>query len=278
MEQPGWVPRGIDVDQPSIARVYDCYLGGFHNFTADRALVEQIRKVLPAAPLFARANRTFLTSAVRYCVQQGVTQFLDLGSGIPTVGNVHEVARKADPRARVVYVDSDPVAVAHSEAILDGDEDATIIEADLREPKRIIDNPETRRLLDLDRPVALLMVAVLHFIPDSDDPGSLVDEFAAQLAPGSYLIASHGTNDGPTDGQFTTVTNMYRQTVAAVTMRPRAEIRSLFRDFELIPPGLTWVSQWRPPTETADALEPEKLFGAYSGVGYKHPGQPRATA
>jgi SAM-dependent methyltransferase len=277
MEQPGWVPRGIDVDQPSIARVYDCYLGGFHNFTADRALVEQIRRVLPGAPLFARASRTFLTSAVRYCVQRGVNQFLDLGSGIPTVGNVHEVARKADPSARVVYVDSDPVAVAHSEAILDGDEHATIVEADIREPKRVIDDPATRRLLDFDRPVALLLVAVLHFIPDSDDPGGLVDQFTAQLAPGSYLIISHGTNDGPEDPRFTTVTNMYRHTVAAVTMRPKAEVRALFRDFELVPPGLTWVSQWRPPAETVESAEPETLFGAYGGVGYRSGDQQRVV-
>jgi hypothetical protein len=278
MERPGWVPRGIDVDQPSIARVYDCYLGGFHNFTADRALVDEIRRALPGAPLFARANRTFLTSAVRHCVQQGVTQFLDLGSGIPTVGNVHEVARKADPRARVVYVDSDPVAVAHSEAILDGDELAIIVEADLREPKRILEDPAVRKLLDFDRPIALLMVAVLHFIGDSEDPAGIVDEFAAPLVPGSYFIMSHATNDGPDDPQLTNVANMYRQTVAALTMRTRAEVLALFRDFDLIPPGLTWVSQWRSIVEAPDTIEPEKLYGIYSGVGCKRGGQLRATS
>ncbi len=269
MERPDWVPRGIDVDQPSIARVYDCYLGGFHNFAADRALVAEIRKVLPAAPLFARANRTFLTSAVRYCVQAGITQFVDLGSGIPTVGNVHEVARKADPRARVVYVDSDPVAVAHSEAILGEDEQATVIHADLREPKRIQEDPAVHRLIDFDRPVALLMVAVLHFIPDSDDPAGIIGEFAAPLVPGSYLIISHGTDDGPVSAQFTNATNMYRQGVAAVTMRPRDEVAALFGDFELVPPGLTWVAQWRPASEAEDVAVPETLFGAYAGVGRK---------
>jgi SAM-dependent methyltransferase len=269
MERPDWVPRGIDVDQPSIARVYDCYLGGFHNFTADRALVEQIRKVLPGAPLFARANRTFLTSAVRFCVQAGITQFLDIGSGIPTVGNVHEVARRADPQARVVYVDSDPVAVAHSEAILGDDAQAAVIQADLREPGRILQDPMVHKLLDFDRPIAMLMVAVLHFIPDSEDPAGIIDEFAASLAPGSHLIISHGTDDGPVEDQFATVTTMYQQTVAAVTMRSRDEVAKLFRDFDLVPPGLTWVSQWRPAAEAEDIAAEETLYGSYAGVGRK---------
>jgi hypothetical protein len=269
MERPGWVPRGIDVDQPSVARVYDCYLGGFHNFTADRALVEEIRKIMPAAPLYARANRAFLTNAVRFCVRNGITQFLDIGSGIPTVGNVHEVARHADPQARVVYVDSDPVAVSHSEAILADDEQVTIVQADLREPSRILTDPAVLKLLDFDKPVALLMVGVLHFIPDSDDPAGIIGEYAARLASGSYLILSHGTDDGPVDPEFTTVTNMYRDTVAAVTMRSRDEVAALFRGVELIPPGLTWVSQWRPEVGTEDAAGPERLYGVYAGVGRK---------
>jgi hypothetical protein len=269
MERPSWAPAGIDINRPSIARVYDCSLGGFHNFTSDRQLVEQMREMMPEALLMARANRAFLTRAVRYCLQAGVRQFLDIGSGIPTSGNVHEVARRLDPLSRVVYVDSDPVAVAHSQAILGDDDKAAMIQADLREPKLILEDPAVHRLLDFNQPLALMMVAVLHFIPDEEDPRGLIDQFAGRLADGSYFIMSHGTNDGPPRAQMNQVTNLYRKAVADATMRSRDEVLALFGGFDLVPPGVTWPDQWVQPGEDDPPTRTEPLCGYYAGVGRK---------
>jgi hypothetical protein len=269
MERPAWAPAGIDVDRPSIARVYDCSLGGFHNFTSDRQLVDKMREMMPEALLMARANRAFLTRAVRFCLQAGVRQFLDIGSGIPTSGNVHEVARQIDPGSRVVYVDSDPVAVAHSQAILGADDKAAMIEADLREPKRILQDPAVRRLINFDEPLALMMVAVLHFIRDEEDPAGMIDQFAEPLAAGSYLILSHGTADGPPQAQMNRVTDLYRRSVADPTMRSRDDVVALFGGFELIPPGVTWPDQWVQSEEDAPRPGAEPLCGYYAGVGRK---------
>jgi S-adenosyl methyltransferase len=268
MERPSWAPAGIDLTQPSIARVYDYSLGGFHNFAADRAVVERTLQMMPGALAMSRANRTFLNRAVRYCSGVGIRHFLDIGSGIPTSGNVHEIARDLDPGAQVVYVDCDPVAVAHSEAILGADPNAAVIQADMRDPKRILDNPAVRRMIDLDQPVALLLVAVLHFIPDSEDPLGLVDQFVGALPAGSYLVLSHGTNDGPRGDEIDQVQSMYRQVVADLAIRPRDQVLNLFHSVELVPPGLTWVAQWAQPGD-GPAPEHEQVFGAYGGVGRK---------
>jgi SAM-dependent methyltransferase len=266
MERPSWAPAGIDLNQPSIARVYDCALGGFHNFAADRAVVERVREVMPNALAMTRANRDFLTRAVRYCIGAGIRQFLDIGSGIPTSGNVHEIARELAPGARVIYVDRDPVAIAHSAAILRGDPHAAVIQADLRNPKQILDDPTVRGLIDFDQPVALLLVSVLPFIPDSEDPLGLVDQFVGALPAGSYLVLSHVTNDGPIGAEMDQVQSMYRQVVADVVSRPRDEVLSMFRGVELVPPGLTWVAQWAQPD---DGPVPEQVYGGYGGVGRK---------
>jgi hypothetical protein len=268
VERPDWAPAGIDIDRPSIARVYDCFLGGSHNFACDRQVVQRMQELTPNALQTARANREFLARAVRYCVQAGVRQFLDIGSGIPTVGNVHEVARQIDPAARVLYVDSDAVAVAHSEAILHDDDTAAVIEADLREPRRILQHPAARGLLNLDQPLGLVMVAVLHFIPDSEDPAGLIDQFAGPMAPGSHLVLSHGTTDGPLSATMGRVADTYRQTVGSVTARSREEVLALFNGFDLVPPGLTWAADWAPPGSAPPPL-PEPLYGNYAGVGRK---------
>jgi hypothetical protein len=269
MERPSWAPAGIDIARPSIARVYDCSLGGFHNFTSDRQLVEKMREMMPEALLMARANRGFLTRAVRYCLRAGVEQFLDIGSGIPTSGNVHEVARRINPDSRVVYVDSDPVAVAHSQAILGDDDKAAMVEADLREPKRILEDPAVQRLIDFDQPLGLMMVAVLHFIADEEDPAGLLDQFATRMVPGSYLIMSHGTADGPPGSQMTAVTNLYRQTVADNTMRSKAQVEALFAGFDLLPPGVTWPDEWVQSDEDEAPERSQPLCGYYAGVGRK---------
>jgi hypothetical protein len=268
MERPSWAPAEIDLNQPSIARVYDCSLGGFHNFAADRAVVERVRQVMPNVLAMARANRTFLNRAVRYCIGAGIRQFLDIGSGIPTSGNVHEIARELAPDAQVIYVDCDPVAVAHSSAILGADPHAAVVQADLRSPKRILDDPTVRRLIDFDQPVALLLVAVLPFIPDSDDPPGLVDQFVGALPAGSYLVLSHATKDGPSGDEMEHVTSMYRRVVADVVARPRDQVLSMFRGVELVSPGLTWVAQWAQPGD-GPVLEQEQVYGGYGGVGRK---------
>jgi hypothetical protein len=170
MERPDWAPEGVDLDRPSAARVYDYFLGGAHNFAVDRELAEQIARMTPNIGDTMRANRSFLRRAVRFLVGEGITQFLDIGSGISTVGNVHEVAQQADPRSVVVYVDVDPIAASHSSAILAGNPQTAVVQADARDTDRILFDPQVRRLLDFSKPVAVLLLGVLHFIPDSDDP------------------------------------------------------------------------------------------------------------
>ena len=162
MERPSWAPEDIDLERPSVARVYDFYLGGSHNFAVDRELGRRVIETFPLLPKTLQENRAFLRRAVRFCVEAGIRQFLDIGSGIPTVGNVHEVAQQVDPTIKVVYVDIDPVAVAHSRAILKGNEYATAIRADFRQPEVILSHPELQRLIDLRQPVALLLVALLR--------------------------------------------------------------------------------------------------------------------
>jgi hypothetical protein len=196
MHRPSWVPAEVDLSRPSAARVYDYYLGGSHNLEVDRRMAREAISLWPDLPEIMQTNRAFLRRSVRYLTGQGITQFLDVGSGIPTVGNVHEAARQADPRARVVYVDSDPLAVAHSRAILAGDEHPAVVHADVREPETILWDPTVRTTLDLDRPIAVLMVAVLHFVSDEHDPFGAVARVRDRLAPGSHLVLSHASAEG----------------------------------------------------------------------------------
>ena len=178
---PDWVPEGIDVTKPSVARVYDYALGGVHSFAVDREFLRAVEAMLPDVRAVCRANRAFLHRAVRVLVEVGIRQFLDIGSGIPTAGNVHEIAQQAAPEARVVYVDIDPVAVAHSRLILAGNDRAAAIQEDLRHPEAIIGHPATQRLLDFDQPVGLILGVVLSVIPDEDDPHALVARYRDAL-------------------------------------------------------------------------------------------------
>ena len=265
MERPSWVPAGIDLDRPNAARMYDYALGGSHNFAVDRAMVEKVEEMMPGASLVAHVNRAFLHRAVRFLLAAGVRQFLDLGSGIPTVGNVHEVAQAIDPRSRVAYVDVDPVAVAHSRTILVDNEYATAVHGDARRPADILADPEVTRLLDLTQPVAVLLIAVLHFVPDADDPAGLVAQLYDRVAPGSYLAISHGCpDDNPTAAA--SVRQAYQQTATPLTLRTRPEVERLFDRFELVEPGVTGVTAWRP--EATERAEPERRE-MVAGVGRK---------
>lgn len=265
MGKPEWVPDSVDVSQPSQARMYDYVLGGSHNFAADREAAEKVLRANPANRLGMFANRAFLRRAVRFLVDSGIHQFLDIGSGIPTVGNVHEVAQKADPRCRTVYVDVDPVAVIHSRRMLENNDQATAIQADMRDPERILSDPDLLAVLDLDQPVALLMLCVLHFVTDEQDPAGLVGQYRDRLAAGSYLAVSHGTNDNDTGSRHTGAMKVYSQVVSQITLRPHARIAEMFDGFDLVEPGLVWVPRWR-PEEGKDASE---MLHYYAGVGRK---------
>ena len=262
-----WVPPGIDTTKASIARVYDWWLGGEHNFRVDQDAARAMIAVEPKARAIARAYRAFLIRAVRYLAgEAGIRQFLDVGSGIPTAQNVHQVAQETSPGARVVYVDNDDVAVAHSKLLLDGNPDATIIHADLRDPQTILEHPETRRLIDFTQPVGLLLAAVLHFIPDSDDPGRILAALREPLAPGSYIAISHASSDSIPE-VAESYASAYRSRIAAnSTFRSRAEIAGLFEGTDLLEPGLVWVPEWRPDSP-ADVPEDPSAFWGVAGVG-----------
>jgi S-adenosyl methyltransferase len=268
-ERPPWAPQHIDLDRPNAARIYDYFLGGACNFEHDREFAEQFLKIMPEAETAARRNRAFLGRAVRFCVKQGIRQFLDIGSGIPTVGNVHEIAQRLAPECRVLYVDNEPVAVAHSELMLEGNKNATILQADLCDPDTVLNSTSARRLLDFDAPMALLMVAVLHFVPESADPRSAIVRYLNVMAPDSYFVLSHGTNEGQ-EQEPVQADDTYRRTTTPGIARSRAEIIDLLAGTELVEPGLVWTPQWRP--DAADDLvgaHPEESW-VLAGVGHKH--------
>lgn len=277
IERPTWAPPGIDISVPSVSRIYDYYLGGSHNFEADREAGRRAMLAFPGLPKIMQANRAFMRRAVRHAVGQGVTQFLDIGSGIPTFGNVHEIARAADPAARVVYVDHDPVAVAHSRAVLAGDARSAVVAADLRQPKSILASDEVTGLLDLDRPVALLLVAVLHFTEDADDPWGAVAELRDALAPGSLLILTHASTDTgpmkPEEGEA--VEGVYRRAGSPLLMRSRAGVARFFDGFEMVEPGLVSMPAWRPEPVTGGGRgapaqdEDPAMYVGFAGVGRK---------
>ncbi len=263
-----WVPPGVDTGQANVARVYDYWLGGSHNFLADQDAARALIAVEPNVREGARTNRAFLGRAVRFLAAAGIRQFLDIGSGIPTERNVHEVAKQAAPDARVVYVDVDPVAVAHSKTILAGHEDATIIQADLRNPERILAHQETRRLIDFTKPVGLLLVAVLHVIPDADDPLRSVATLRDALAPGSYVVICHATSESRPQRAAALQTVYNRSVAARAAVRPRAAIERFFDGFDLVPPGLVYIPEWRPDSPADVPNDPGKFWGLV-GVGRK---------
>jgi len=259
---------------PNPARMYDYLLGGVHNTEADRIAAEQARATYPDLHLALRANRAFLRRAVLYLVGRGIDQFLDVGSGIPTVGNVHEIAQNAAEGARVVYVDADPIAVHLSAALLRGNRQATVIQADARDPASILDHPDTRRLLDLDRPVALLLMSVLPFVPDDAEATGLVRAFRDALAPGSYVALSHPVSEAVAPEAAARGEAVYARTDRPGRYRPRARVEGFFAGFEMVEPGLVWLPLWRPEDWDEDDLGNPLLAapqrsGIVGGVGRK---------
>jgi len=256
-------------DKPSVARMYDYFLGGFHNVAIDRQAAEAVLRVFPEAPLALQANHAFLRRAMHFLTAQGIDQFLDIGSGIPTVGNVHEVAQRANPAARVVYVDVDPVAVEHSNAILAGNARAMAIEADARHPERLLQHPDIRRLLDFRRPIGVLIVALLHFLPDDTDADGLVRTVRDALAPGSYIAITHGTADAMPRDIAEQSERLYAGTTKPGRYRTRMAVERFFEGLTLVEPGVVYVPLWRPEgSDDIFVCAPERSIN-FAGVGYK---------
>ncbi|RDI64771.1 SAM-dependent methyltransferase [Nocardia pseudobrasiliensis] len=273
MSDNGFQSREIDAGRPSAARMYHYYLSGEAVFDVDKVFGEQIFQIFPYADVWAHHNRGFLQRATKFMVAQGIRQFLDIGSGLPTVGNTHEVARLAAPDTRVVYVDNDLEAVTRAHELLDRQDalDSTaIIEADLRCPDLILGHADTRRLLDFDRPVGLLIISVWPFVPDSDRPYELMAQLRDRLPAGSYVAMSHASlweASPEVKERILALTELYKQTSDPVVNRTRDEFAAFFDGFELVEPGLVHAPDWR-PTESVDSQDPARPCN-FAAVGYK---------
>lgn len=239
------LPAQVDTSRPSAARIYDALLGGSANFEVDRKMAEAMVAAQPQTASWAQANRAFLRRAVDFLLAEGVRQFIDLGSGLPTVGNVHEIVRAADPEGRVIYVDMDPVAVAHGQSLLAGDERAAMVQADVRDTTAILADPATAALIDLEQPIGVLAVAVLHFI--ADDPESILNGFRKVAGPGSHLVVSHLTTPDDMSTESAGVVSQYNsRTGTPLVFRSRDQVSALFDGWQLLEPGVVPVDEWWP--------------------------------
>jgi hypothetical protein len=261
-------PSAFDPSRPSVARVYDYLLGGKDNFAADRSLGDRIIATLPTVQVGVRAQRELLGRVVRYLVAEaGIRQLIDIGSGLPTAENVHEIAQRLDPSTRVVYVDNDPVVLAHARALLADTAATIVVDGDLRRPEGILGHPDVRRHIDWDQPVGLLLCGVLHHILDDEKPADVTHTLCAALPAGSYVFIHHLLDSG--DPAVAGVQAEFKQGMGRGQFRTLPEIRSLFHGLELIDPGLVPVSEWRPDAGTPSADDQPVLRLACAGVGRK---------
>jgi hypothetical protein len=262
------LPSGIDTSKPHPARMYDYFLGGKNHFAADRQAADAVLAVVPSTRTTARENRAFIGRAVRYLVTEaGIRQFLDIGTGLPTENNVHDVAQALEPSARVVYVDYDPLVLAHARALLTSSPAGrtAYIQADLREPATILADAGLRDVLDLGQPVALILAAVLHFLPDDTKPAAVLATLLDALPSGSYLVASHITGEHLPPRTSSEGANTYRAGGVPLQVRDSSEFGALaFTGLELVPPGLVLVSEWRPDRADVPAPAPSEvnIYGA----------------
>jgi len=273
MHTETWGPSDASLDQPSVARLYDYLLGGYHNFAVDRRAAAALTALYPDMPCVARANRAFLRRAVTFLAEHGIDQFLDIGSGIPTVGHVHGAAQKISPDARIVYVDIDPVAVQHGKAVLCGNTYAIFVQADARRPESILGHSEVQRLLDFRKPIAVLLTALLHFFPDDEEVYRIVSTLRDAVVPGSPLVLSHATQSILPRDLSKRIEEFYRPITKGGKYRTPEEIRPFFAGYNLVEPGLVFVPLWRP--EAPDDLlldQPERSVNL-AGVGYKRGGE-----
>jgi SAM-dependent methyltransferase len=264
--EPGFAASEIDTSRPHPARMYDAYLGGKDNYAVDREAVRQVLRAAPEIRDTARANRAFLQRAVRFLADEaGIRQIIDIGTGIPAAGNVHQVAGEIAPGTRVVYVDNDPIVHVHADALLTGTGTTRIVLADLREPEVILADPGVGELIDFGQPVGLLLVAILHFITDADDPGRIVATLRDALAPGSFLVLSHATGDFRTEAARQAAA-VYDQATSTITLRGHAQVAGLFDGWDLVEPGLVQLHLWRPDGKPPRPKDLGKVWG-YGGVG-----------
>jgi hypothetical protein len=269
MENPAAAPE-VDVSRPHMARIYDYFLGGKNHFAADRETAEKILRTNPSIRVTARENRAFLGRAVRYlAAEAGIRQFLDIGTGLPTTENVHEVAQAVAPRSHVVYVDNDPLVLTHARALLNSAPEGrtAYIHADLREPRAILDNPATREVLDFGQPIALVMLATLHLIQDDDKPAEIIATLLDALPSGSYFVSSHITMEHASDAIAAGQRTMRGAGISAQARNADEFARLAFSGLELVPPGVVLVSEWRPE---GDGLRPAPAeVNCYGGVARK---------
>ncbi|WP_243716118.1 SAM-dependent methyltransferase [Actinomadura darangshiensis] len=259
-------------DVPHSARMYDYYLGGKDNFSADRDAAAKALEIFPDIAVAAQANRRFLGRAVRFAAGLGIRQYLDIGTGIPAADNTHEVAQAVAPDSRVVYVDNDPIVLTHARALLAGTAEGrtAYLDADFRDHEKILSAPETAELLDFTQPVALLTVALLHFVPDADGPGDLLERYKAPLPPGSVMIFSQATADLVSDpDQSRAVVSSYTASGVNLTVRSRDRIEEFFTGWDLVDPGVAPVTEWRQDGDPKDAALTPAQAGAFGGVAVK---------
>jgi hypothetical protein len=264
----------IDITRPNVARVYDYYIGGKDNFAADREYANKVLEFAPKATLACQVNRQFLRRVVRFlAAEAGIFQFLDVGSGLPTQANVSEVAHEINPQARIVYVDNDPMVYIHSKALLSDATRVEIINADIRAPAEILTDPTVQSLIDFDRPVGLLMFAVLHHIDDHDDPAGIAARFRAAMPPGSYLALSSFRMPGADAPELRAITpegeKLLAEGLGSGRWREEEEIGGWFGDWEMIPPGLVPLADWRPDEQTHTERD-EVYHSLFGGVARKN--------
>ncbi|MEV0376005.1 SAM-dependent methyltransferase [Streptomyces sp. NPDC050636] len=257
--------HAIDVTRPSVARMYDWFLGGKDNYAADRRACAQLLKLAPSTRELVRGNRRFLRRVVRNLAEQhGVRQFLDHGCGLPTQDNVHQIVQRVDPSTRVVYIDNDPMVLAHGRALLEENDETAVIQEDMSDTDRIFGHKDVHRLIDFKRPVAALFVSVLHCLPDQLEPARLVQRVARRLAPGSFVVICQLTSD---DAQVRADTTkfMCRTVSEWGRVRERREVETYFEDMDVLPPGLVDVSSWRADLGGVPRRQPREWF-EYGGV------------
>jgi hypothetical protein len=266
MSEQGFPAEQIDTSRPHPARMYDYYLGGWDNYEVDREAAQRVIDVLPDIIPAARANREFLARAVRFLAGRGIRQFIDIGTGIPTSPNTHEVAHSVSPEIRVAYVDNDPIVATHAGAKLIGSGNTGFFLGDVRDPRSILEHPTIGKLIDFGRPVGLMLVAVLHFVKDEEDPAGIVATLRDALPAGSHLVLSHATADFHA-GSLPEVFKIYDKATATLNTRPHREVLALFDGFDILEPGLVQVPVWRPDGDPSP--EEVRRVGFYGAVARK---------
>ncbi len=258
------MPDAFDPTVLSHARAYDYVLGGKDNFEVDRIAAQAVIDLAPDLPALGRAQRRFLLRVVQKAAGEGIDQFLDIGTGIPTAPNVHETARAINPAARVVYVDIDPMVYAHNNALLAGDPGVISLQEDVREPASILDNPKVREQIDFDRPLLVLFIGLFHLVADEHDPAGVIARYRDRMVPGSYMCLSQFCTDGSDPAARAKLEEISANSPAPMRFRTRDEIRPFFDGFDLLPPGLVDVQDWWP-----DETAPSTALKVAAGVGRK---------